>query len=318
MTLPNFLLIGTGRAGTTAIYYRLMQHPDVFMCPVKETNFFAFEGGPDVPDEEIGFDWPDDIAFARATMRRRPPDQQFFDLDTYASLFRGVRNEIAIGEATPTYLYNPRAPARIQYHLPDARLIAILRQPVERAFSQFVQHVRDGNVRLSGFVRTLEAEADSIQKQKGGSLHYLRHGFYSQQLTRYYTYFPKHQLRIYRYEDLEATPEALMHDLLRFIGVDIPFNPKPLPRINASGIPQSALLDRGLRTPVRLKQFLKTILPATAVRKLAHVQNRIQNRNLARVTLPDDVRRTLTHQYYYDDIMQLRALTDLDVDAWLQ
>lgn len=113
--MPNFLIIGAPRAGTTLLYEGLWRHPEIYMSPVKEPWFFC--------EEEL---------------------QIVQDLETYRALFSEVRDEEAIGEASTIYLYSPKAPLCIKQHLPDARLVATLRNPVERAYSQFLRKFSDG------------------------------------------------------------------------------------------------------------------------------------------------------------------------------
>src|SRR5215210_3583710 len=98
MTLPNFLVIGAMKSGTTALYYYLEQHPQIYMSPVKEPNFFCFEGREDLDGKSITRIGP------------------------YRDLFRHVSSEKAIGEASHCYLYEPKAAARIKYYVPNAKL----------------------------------------------------------------------------------------------------------------------------------------------------------------------------------------------------
>src|SRR5580765_3646808 len=121
MTLPNFLIIGAGKSGTTALYEYLKQHPQVYMSPVKEPRFFAFEG------ESVNFGGP-------WGERLNPEVMAFNSIASYSALFEDVEDETAIGEASPIYLWAAKAAARIHRRVPDARLIAILRDPVERAY----------------------------------------------------------------------------------------------------------------------------------------------------------------------------------------
>src|SRR5437867_4308222 len=120
--LPTFLVIGAARSGTTALYLYLRQHPNVFMSRDKETNFFAFEG------EALDF---------------RGPGAEFVNnsvvtLNAYLRLFADAPENAAIGEASPLYLYSLHAAERIHARLPDVRLIAILRNPIEQAYSHYL------------------------------------------------------------------------------------------------------------------------------------------------------------------------------------
>jgi hypothetical protein len=122
MVMPNFLLIGSQSAGTTSVYNYLKQHPEVYVSPIKETNFFVHDGqNPDcVPHLSPGVT----------------------SLAAYRALFQGAFDRKAVGEASPLYLVDPRAAERIRHHIPKAKLIAILRDPAERAHTAYWMRVR--------------------------------------------------------------------------------------------------------------------------------------------------------------------------------
>ena len=131
MTLPNFLILGAQKAGTTSLFDYLGQHPEVYPSPIKETHFFDHGGVRQTYAGPV-----------------RIPGPKIKSLEEYEGLFDGVRDEKAVGEATPTYLYLPGVAERIRHHVPEARLIAILRDPVERAYSGYQHAVRNGRERL--------------------------------------------------------------------------------------------------------------------------------------------------------------------------
>jgi len=130
MPLPNFLIIGAAKSGTSSLHRYLMEHPQIFMSPVKEPNFFALEG--------------QQVDFSRPAMVEKILPKLATDMDAYQTLSQDVRREQAIGEASSWYLHSTRAPARIRHHIPDAKLIAILRNPAQRADSAYRMNVRDG------------------------------------------------------------------------------------------------------------------------------------------------------------------------------
>jgi len=130
MTIPNFLIIGAAKSGTTSLYHALKQHPKIFMSPVKEPNFFALEGG--------------ELNYPQGTVDPRYLAQCITTKEEYNQQFEGVSNEIAVGEASPIYLYHPQAPVRIKNCLPNVKIIVILRNPIERAYSNFLHHIREG------------------------------------------------------------------------------------------------------------------------------------------------------------------------------
>ena len=118
MTLPNFLIIGSAKGGTSSLHYYLRQHPQIFMPDLKEPRFFALEG------ETLNFQNPDSAI----------NHDSVTNLREYKNLFANAINEIGIGEASPLYLYSEKAVRRIKHYVPDAKLIVILRNPVDRSF----------------------------------------------------------------------------------------------------------------------------------------------------------------------------------------
>jgi hypothetical protein len=225
--MPNFLVIGAPKAGTTSLYHYLRQHPQVYMSPVKEPKFFAFEA-------------------AKPSSSRRKRDRVrtshlITDIEEYRVLFAGVSDEKAIGEASPQYLYVSGAAGRIRRYLPEARLMAVLRNPVDRAYSHHLHLVREGFERLS-FSEALKKEEERIRDNWPMMWHYKNRGFYHEQLTRYYELFEAEQIRVYLYEDLKEDPVGMMRSIFRFLGVDDAFVPDTSLIHNASGIPKSRAL----------------------------------------------------------------------------
>lgn len=201
MTMPNFLIIGAAKAGTTALHEYLQQHPQIYLTPTKETNFFAFEG------EVINFQGPGDEALK---------DFSITDLSSYQAEFAGVTKELAIGEACPSYLYFPQTAARIKQYIPDTRLIVILRNPVERAYANFLHIVRDDRETQRDFALALQDEATRIANNWEWFWHYIQVGFYGQQLQRYYEMFAPSQIKVYLYDDLKENAIATLQDIFSF------------------------------------------------------------------------------------------------------
>ena len=160
MTLPNFVIIGAARSGTTSLYRYLSEHPDVFTSPVKETNYFAWEaerppeGSAPIPEQM----YPIRVAAA------------------YRALFDAVSGQRAIGEASPRYLHVPGVPERLAAELPDVRLVAILREPARRAYADYMVRRRKG-IESRSFEALIEAEAPRMHAPPlPGSRPILHHG----------------------------------------------------------------------------------------------------------------------------------------------
>ena len=200
MTMPNFLIIGAMKAGTTSLFNYLKQHPQIYMSPVKEPRFFAIEG--------------EDLHFGEEDPRSRVWAGSVTTIDDYKALFDGVTAEKAIGEASPLYLCSSKASERIQYYLPNVRLIAILRHPVDRAFSHFLHRVNHGFEPIMDFSRALEVDETCHR------FLYIEQGMYSTLLSRYYQNFSRQQIRTYLYDDLQEDTLGLLLDIFRFVEVD--------------------------------------------------------------------------------------------------
>ena len=303
MTLPNFLVIGAGKAGTTSLYHYLDQHPEVYMSPIKEPKFFALEGG--VPE----YRGPGDREVWSSGTNRAISDP-----GEYEALFDGVGGEKAIGEASPGYLCNAGAPGRIKRYVPDARLVAVLRDPAERAYSAYLHMIRDGREKL-GFAEALGEEERRTREGWAPGWQYTREGFYCRNLRRYFELFDREQIRIYLYEDLRADPLGLMRDAFGFLGVDEAFVPDFSMRHNASGIPKSRLLVSLITRRNPLKTVLKPLLPkGLRTRISVGVQNR--NLNPAPPLSPED--REWLIELYREDILGLQDLLGRDLSDWLE
>jgi hypothetical protein len=298
MTMPNFLIIGAMKAGTTALYTYLEQHPQVYMSPVKEPNFFAFEG------ERMNFLAPQDQEGINRT--------SVTDIEAYRALFTGVTNEKAIGEASHWYLYSPKAPERIQHYIPGGKFIVVLRDPVERAYSQFLHFVRDGQEPLTDFAQALQEEETRIYNNWAFG-RYASRGFYHVQLKRYFDAFDRSQIKVYLYEDLSVDPVGVLRDIFRFLEIDEAFLPEMSIRPNVSGVPKSRTLHALLTRPQRIKAALQPHLPARVLRFASD----LRDRNLAKPQFAPVLRRQMV-EMYREDILKLQDLIDRDLSKWLE
>ncbi len=296
--MPNFLVIGAAKSGTTSLYHYLGQHPDVYMSPVKEPKFFALEG------ERPSFRGPGDGEADAVTT-----------LEGYRALFGGANRESAVGEASPLYLYLEKAVDRIKHHVPEARFIAVLRDPVERAYSSFLHKVRDGRETTDDFAEALALEDERIREGWAYGWHYRRRGFYHEQLTRYYEAFGPEKIRVYLYEDLKREPGDLLRDAYGFLGVDDTFVPNLSLKHNVSGVPRNRLVHSLLRGRNPIKTVVKPLLPE-GLRKKLLVD--LQRRNLSKAPpIPPEVRRALV-EGYREDVSKLQGLIGRDLSGWLR
>jgi hypothetical protein len=296
MTLPNFLIIGAPKAGTTSLHYVLSQHPQVFMCPVKEAGFFwaygqAFDASGPGADK----------------LRNRLVTER----DEYEKLFRGAEGYPAVGESSVRYLSAPSAPEIIHQLAPQMKLIVSLRQPAERAFSAFSHNLRDGLEPCHNF-------ADAILQDRKGLrddwsfCRYLDRGFYYQSLKRYLEYFPREQMHISLLEDLKDDSHGLMRRIYRFLGIDEQFQPDADQVHNKSGIIRNPVLRFMWTRSNSLRSAIRPLLPP----RLRHAAFEWVIQDLEKLPFPKEQRAELT-DYYRQDIMQLQDLLDRDLSHWL-
>lgn len=297
--MPNFLIVGAAKSGTTSLYHYLNQHPQIFMSPVKEPRFFAFEGT--IPD----FSGPGDHRENATTIT---------SIEQYQALFQGVTDEKAVGEASPPYLYIPGTAERIASHIPDAKLIAILRHPAERAFSNYFDKRLSGDEPHDQFSRALDEEPKRIAENWSFSWHYAARGYYYRQLKPYFDAFPRSQIRVFLYDELEADAAALVTEAFRFLEVDPSFSPNVEVRYRVSGKPKSEQIQKALRGSSRLKSIAKRVLP-DSMRVAAKA--RLQAKNVVRQSISVEDRARLTEEYR-SDIERLADLLDRDLSNWLE
>jgi Sulfotransferase family len=304
MSLPNFLIIGAAKAGTNALYHYLRQHPQVYMSPWKEPKFFAFES-----EADLGF---------RAANGRDAPVNASVILDQaeYEELFDDASDgELARGEASTHYLYVEKSPGRIKALIPDAKLIAVLRNPVDRAFSSYQHLVRDDLEPLD-FGAALDAEAQRIAEHYAYLYRYTDMGFYSEQLDRYEKTFPENQLCVLLYDDLRSDPEGTCRRIFSFLGVDEDFVPDMSGEYNRSGVPKSRLMHRLINPSAPMKRRLWNVTPRFARERLLDAQTKIVNRNLQRQTMPEPERDRL-RDVFREEVGRLETRLGRDLSHWL-
>jgi hypothetical protein len=314
MKLPNFFIVGAPKAGTTSLYSYLRQHPQIYMSPIKEPNYFADEmrlenfvkeARPRIADEIRALQ-----EYLRGDMRQNRFGGWVSTWEDYLKLFRNVADEIAIGEATPCYLWSESAARNIAARIPDGKIIINLRHPVDRAFSQYLHMVTVGSTRRS-FRDQIHANLGCETKLLGPLRPLLEFGCYSEQVSRYLERFPAAQIHISFYEELEQAPEFLLSELFSFLGVDPSFAPDTSLRHTVPRIPKL------LRPTYFLKKWgiwrhLRKWTPQSLVSRWSP----LLLRERTALTM-DTADRAFLTDYYRDDIEKLAKLLNRDLSAWL-
>lgn len=303
-TLPNFLIIGAAKSGTDSLYDMLGQHPDVYVSPNKEPMFFVAEGVAEIP-----FRGPGD----RETLVQW--DGWVSTRERYEALFAGATTEKAVGEASTWYLYDEGAPHRIRRLVPEVRMIALLRNPVERAYSAFTMLLRDGRETTDDFVRALAAEDERVRAGWEPLWHYRRMGFYHRQLSRYLGLFRREQICVLLQEDLNTRPQETLRKAFAFLGVDEAFQPRSLTRMNVSLVPVNGGYHRLVRGQNPIKSAGKALLPK-GVR--ARIKARLPEPAMKKPDpMPAEARAALV-DVFREDVLALQKLLGRDLTHWLR
>jgi Sulfotransferase family len=230
--------------------------------------------------------------------------------EAYEALFAGAGEAKAIGEASPSYLRDPVVPPRVRAVIPHARLVAILRDPVERAYSAYLGSARDGHATAATFADALSEE--ELGHGAGRFQRYAGDGRYAEQLKRWYAHFPREQVRVYLHDDLRDDAPGLLRDLHGFLGVDPGFVPDTTERRGVTGVVANPALRAVWKRAARARRVVRPILPVR-VRDSAY---RWVVRDLVRPPMPKDVAAELRERLR-PEILALQDLIGRDLSHWL-
>ena len=312
--LPNFFIVGAPKAGTTSLYAYLDQHPQVYLSPLKEPSYFAFEMRLENFSEEMRPRMAREIRALEEYLRGDMREKRFGGLvsnwEDYLKLFRNVSDEIAIGEATPIYLWSETAARNIAARIPHARIIINLRNPVDRAYSQYLQMLTTGVIGRS-FREQIEVNLHCEKKQFGTRWPLLEFGRYFEQVRRYLNEFPRSQIHISFYEDLERAPGLLMADLFAFLSVEAGFAADVTRRHHEPRVPKLAGAAYYLKK-WRIWPYLRLLAPEALRPRLRSL---VLHSRASLAMAPAD--RAFLNDYYRDDIQKLAALLGRDLTSWL-
>jgi sulfotransferase family protein len=228
----------------------------------------------------------------------------------YLKLFKQVRTQKAIGEASVCYLWSPSAPANIHARIPQAKIIVILRDPVERAFSQYLQYAASGIVKRT-FRQHIDLCTRSNAHSFGAVRPFLEYGLYYGQVKRYLEFFPRKQVRIFLYEEAWRSPSQLVKDTFEFLGVDPCFSIDTSKKSLQRQAPRSMTMHYLLRTSGFLTG-VKKVIPLSVRSGLRTVLFR--DAHSLRLDPKD---REYLQDYYRADIQRLSTLLDCDLKMWL-
>lgn len=283
--IPNFFIVGAPKAGTTALYEYLSVHPAVFMPGnMKEPDYFSHE---EILQQQLYY-----------------KTSHITEELQYKALFAGVKNQKAIGEASVSYLFYPKTAQNIYKFNPEAKIIIILREPVERAYSHYLMDLRLGllNVELEEIVfRKLKHKFADMYYQQIVLL-----GKYAEQILRYLEVFKPTQIKILFYDHLKANPEDVMKSIFKFLGVDADFYVDTSQKHNAYVAPKNRLIAKMYQMH-QIRSSISQLVPDS-------VKNSLRSslfRESKKPKMSDEVRDFLT-SYYKSDIEMVRQITGFE------
>lgn len=297
MKLPDFLIVGAIKSGSTALYQYLIQHPDIFLSPdVKESRFLT--GLSPSQNPEICKLIP-----------------VITEITTYKKLFEKARDNQIVGEVDPwyLYLYETTIPHIQTYLGPAVKIIMCLRNPVDRSYSHYNHIIRHG-----WEIQSYEQSYESVCT--GNYDHWYERmlfeaGLYFKQVRAYLDTFTSNQVRLFLYDEFRADSLGVFKQICEFIGVDSTFHPDMSYRTNVGGIPRNRIIHNVLTKKHKAATLMKPFLPINFRRKIKY---NLINKNLQTYPALSNKMREKILDYYRDDILNLQTLIHKDLSAWLQ
>ena len=275
---PNLFIVGAPKAGTSSLYAYLSNIPGIFMSPLKEPNYFSLKNIP-------------------KNSRIKP----IRDKMNYLSLFKKVKDEKVIGEASPEYLSDPKASKLIHEIIPDAKIIISLRDPVERTFSHYLMYFRNGIMKDS-FYNELQKSLKLVSVYNTTSLH-LRAGLYADDIQRYIDTFGSKQVKILIFEEFIKDPNKTIKEILSFLDINYELNNFKTKVFNKFGVARGPISKFILRNTT-LKRSAEKIIPPSG-RRIFREKFLLKNEQKPEINQLD---RDILIKFYSENVIKLEKI----------
>lgn len=286
--LPTFFVVGVGKGGTTSLYHYLDEHPDIYMPVHKEPAYF-------VKTKPFGF-W-------------------LRTLDEYQKHFSGGAEMPHRGDCSTGYLYyHLEAAPAIHKLVPDAKIIVIIRNPLERVRSLYWFNVKEGVESLS-LEDALASEKQRIENNWEGRYHYVEGSKTAEAITHYQNLFGKENCKVVFFDNLKEDARSLMDSIFDFLGVELIELKGHQEMHNKSGVPRSLFMVKLLKQKSFFKSALKLATPKKVRRKLKSKMETINLKNYDK-NFDYTMEKSLTHEFSRE-IRKLEAITGRDLSHWI-
>lgn len=287
---PNFFIVGAPKAGTTSLYFYLEEHPEVYMSPIKETNYFS---QAEIRQQELYYN---ELLISSSA--------------EYERQFGGVTNEKAIGEASVSYLFYPSVPEKIKAFNPDAKIIVVLRNPVDRGYSHYLMDKRLGLVKFS-----LEEITNKSNDNQALNLFYQQYiglGCYYDQVKRYLDTFGQDRVKIFLYEDIIKDINGVVKQTYNFLNVDDEYIAATDQKHNAFMAPKNALVEK-LYTIKAFRTMSKRLMGDNLQKTIKNLFFEKEKKPVLSQSLKDQMLAI-----FKNDTIKTAQLLDRDLNSWLQ
>jgi hypothetical protein len=302
--LSNTFIVGAAKAGTTSIFHYLEQSNEVFSPSIKEPNYFC----KDIKYDSFRNAYKNDRIYNPDDISNTIRHSAWIDKkEIYNALYMGNDDAFISLDGSVSYLYSNEAAQNIYEYNKNSKIIILLRNPIERAFSHYLMNLQVGYVRKS-FID--EVISDFTNKDKGwGKTHlYVELGLYFRQVERYLKVFPRNQVKIILFEELKNKPDELMNEICNFLNIENIPN-IDLTKKNISKVPNSPLVFMILKNIYKKIEFMKLDYIKRSIKKIL-----FNNTKLPVITVADKI---ALQPYFRNDINKLSKLLNINLEDWL-
>lgn len=294
--LPDFLIVGAARSGTTTLYYYLRKHPKIFMPEIKEPFFFSFMNA------------------AQAYVSPDSLGRIICKFEDYTKLFENATDSQIIGEASTSYLYTHKTSIEnikkvYGKNYKELKIIIILRNPAERAWSQYMMFIRDGNDPLD-FEDAIKPDTIAWRLKNNWNIFYdfIGFGMYHEQVKAFTGEFP--YIKVFLYKNFIDDNLKILYDIFDFLGVEKTFKPDINNKYNVSGMVKFRFLHEFLyQKKSILKDIFKPFVPYDTRQKIKY---KILEKNILRAELSTEQKKNLL-KIFEKDILKLQKLLKMDL-----